>query len=158
MNVVCVRAPFRGKDDEELYHFYKNDILFLGISSFESYPLKSPNPYSSKYESEYYLNMFPGFLHMMKNPEIHFPSKVETILMSQSDFQLDDPMKFGLQHANDEKIYDFVYSGGDQVSACTRSFPCILRVSFPSRSNPLEMNFLAKTLVVSLARTSKTTA
>ena len=112
VNVIAVRAPFRGKDDEEVYKFYKDDILFLGISSFEAYPLKSPNPYSGTFESEYYLNMFPGFLHMLKEPNKHFPSNVETILMSQSDFMLDQPMNFGQRHSNDEKIYDFVYSGG----------------------------------------------
>lgn len=111
-----VRSPFREKDDEDLYRFYEDDILFLGISSFESYPLTLPNPYSVKYKSEYYLNMFPGFLHMMRDPEVHFPEKVDTILMSQSDFMLDDATRYGMAHANDEKIYDFVYSGGDQVS------------------------------------------
>ncbi|KAL7534246.1 hypothetical protein ACHAXR_006485, partial [Thalassiosira sp. AJA248-18] len=115
VNVVMVRAPFRGKDDKDLYEFYKDDILFLGISSFEAFPLQSTNPYSAKLpESDYYLKMFPGFLHMMHNPEEHFPPNVKTILMSQSDFSLDEAMKFGQKHASNEKIYDFVYSGGDQ--------------------------------------------
>jgi len=114
VNVIMVRAPFRGGDDEKLYKFYKDDILFLGISSFESFPLKSPNPYSQKTESDYYLNMFPGFLHMMRDPDEYFPQKVETVLMSQSDFNLDDAMRFGQKHDKEEKIYDFVYSGGDQ--------------------------------------------
>lgn len=116
VNVIMVRSAFRGKDDEELYKFYKDDILFLGISSFEAYPLKSPNPYASQnYESNYYLNMFPGFLHMMHEPDKYFPSTVETILMSQSDFALDGAERFGKQHVNDEKIYDFVYSGGVSI-------------------------------------------
>ncbi|KAL3774588.1 hypothetical protein ACHAWO_006887 [Cyclotella atomus] len=114
VNVILVRAPFRGKDDEDLYKFYKDDILFLGISSFESYPLKSCNPYSGGYESDYYLNMFPGFLHMMHQPEEHFPKDVKTVLMSQSDFMLDDAKRFGERQKDVEKIYDFVYSGGDQ--------------------------------------------
>ena len=115
VNIILVRAPFRGEDDEALYKFYKDDILFLGISSFESFPLKSCNPHSSKYESEYYLNMFPGFLHMMHEPEDHFPEGVKTVLMSQSDFMLDDAIRFGELNNGVEKIYDFVYSGGDQV-------------------------------------------
>eukprot|EP00804_Cyclotella_cryptica_P000905 CCRYP_001143-RA/>CCRYP_001143-RA protein AED:0.06 eAED:0.06 QI:192/1/1/1/0.5/0.66/3/41/472 len=114
VNVIMVRAPFREQDDEDLYHFYKNDILFLGISSFESFPLKSCNPFSATYESDYYLNMFPGFLHMMPDPEKHFPPEVKTILMSQSDFMLDEPMRYGERHTNVQKLYDFVYSGGDQ--------------------------------------------
>ena len=115
-NVIMVRSPFRQADDEDLYAFYKDDILFLGISSFESYPLTSPNPYSRSnadaYPEERYLNLFPGFLHMMRDPDDHFPRNVKRILMSQSDFMLDESAKIGREHANDEKIYDFVYSGG----------------------------------------------
>lgn len=59
--------------------------------------------------------MFPGFLHMMHEPKKHFPTEVKTVLMSQSDFMLDEAIRFGERHRNDEKIYDFVYSGGDQV-------------------------------------------
>jgi hypothetical protein len=112
VNVIVVRSPFRNRDDEDVYKFYQDEILFLGLSSFESFPLKSPNPYSAEYESDYYLNMFPGFLHMMRDPNEYFPTSVKTILMSQSDFMLDGPEKFRLEHANDKKIYDFVYSGG----------------------------------------------
>ena len=116
VNVIMVRSPFRQADDEDLYAFYKDDILFLGISSFESYPLASPNPYSRSnadaYPEEKYLNLFPGFLHMMRDPDDHFPRNVEIILMSQSDFMLDEYTKIGREYANDEKIYDFVYSGG----------------------------------------------
>ncbi len=117
VNVILVRSPFREADDEDLYAFYKDDILFLGISSYESFPLASPNPYSQSnaYLEEKYLNMFPGFLHMMRDPDEHFPPNVERILMSQSDFTLDEPEKFGREHADDEKIYDFVYSGGVSV-------------------------------------------
>lgn len=127
VNVIMVRAPFRVTDDEDLYNFYKDDILFLGISSFESYPLKSCNPYSGGYESDYYLKMFPGFLHMMHQPEEHFPKEVKTLLMSQSDFMLDDAKKFGERQKNVEKIYDFVYSGGDQVSSGT-AYDCLLEL------------------------------
>ena len=58
--------------------------------------------------------MFPGFLHMMKDINRYFPPDVNTILMSQSDFVLDDVARVGENHANDEKIYDFVFLGGDQ--------------------------------------------
>ena len=65
VNIIMVRSPFREKDDEDVYQFYRDDILFLGISSFEDFPLTPTNPYSAKYDGEYYLNMFPGFLHMV---------------------------------------------------------------------------------------------
>ena len=58
VNIIMVRAPFRGKDDEALYQFYKDDILFLGISSFESYPLNSCNPHSGgKHQPDYYVSI-----------------------------------------------------------------------------------------------------
>ncbi|KAL7555125.1 hypothetical protein ACHAWF_018760 [Thalassiosira exigua] len=114
VNVIVVRAPFRQSDDEDVYNFYKDDILFIGISSFEAYPLTSPNPFSAKFKSEYYLNMFPGFLHNMHHPSQFFPPNVETMLMAQSDFMLDQPQKYYQEHSDVEKIYDFVYSGGDQ--------------------------------------------
>ena len=59
---------------------------------------------------------------MMHEPEKHFPKEVKTVLMSQSDFMLDDAIRFGESHRNDEKIYDFVYSGGDQVKQLNLSF------------------------------------
>lgn len=128
VNIIMVRSPFRDDTDAALYKYYKNEILFLGISSFEAYPLQSPNPYSvNTYDERYYLDLFPGFLHMMHNPDEYFPESVKTILMSQSDFNLDEPYKFGQRHHvgsdnsdnnndddNNEIIYDFVYSGGDQ--------------------------------------------
>jgi len=114
VNIIGVRSPFRGKDDEALYRFYQDEILFLGISSFEAFPLPPPNPYSAKFDKDYYIDMFPGFLHMMHKPEEHFPPTTKTILMSQSDFNLDGPENYSKQHMNVEKIYDFVYSGGDQ--------------------------------------------
>ena len=51
----------------------------------------------------------------MKDPNKYFPPKVETILISQSDFQLDTAQEFGQEHANEEKIYDFIYTGGVSV-------------------------------------------
>jgi hypothetical protein len=129
-----VRSPFRDETDAALYKYYQSEILFLGISSFEAYPLQSPNPYSANtYDARYYLDLFPGFLHMMHNPDEYFSERVKTILMSQSDFNLDEPYEFGQRHHvnigsansdndnnnnnnnnNNEVIYDFVYSGGDQ--------------------------------------------
>ncbi len=137
VNVIMVRSPFRNRDDEDVYRFYREDILFLGISSFESFPLKSPNPYTAEYESEYYLNMFPGFLHMMRDPNLYFPTWVKTILMSQSDFMLDGPEKFRLEHANDEKIYDFVYSGGvsSHLSCCCPCYYACVRLLYSFSSN-----------------------
>jgi hypothetical protein len=77
----------------------------MGISSMNDYPLNSDGKSSSEY-----IDMFPGFLHMMRNPEDHFPPKVKTILMSQSDFQLPD---FPARDYSVPKKYDFTFSGSD---------------------------------------------
>ena len=114
VNVILVRSPFRSKTEWELYHKYKDEILFLGISSFESYPLSSPNPYSSNFSNDEYLGLFPGFLHMMHNPEAHFPAHVKTILMSQSDFALPQISSAKANDLRKNKVYDFTFSGSDQ--------------------------------------------
>jgi len=84
-----------------LYQKYKDEILFLGISSMNDYPLN---------EKIDYVGMFPGFLHMMREPEKHFPPHVKTILMSQSDFSLPN---YPERDYSIPRKYDFTYSGSD---------------------------------------------
>lgn len=108
VNIILVRSPFRSKEHERLYQQYKDEILFLGISSFEDYPLPPSNPYSVKFPADKYVGLFPGFLHMTRHPAKIFPPHVKLLLMSQSDFSLPSagrPM---------EKKYDFSFSGTDQ--------------------------------------------
>lgn len=94
-----------------MFHKYKDKILFLGISSFEDYPLDAMNPFSGRLNEQEYLSIFPGFLHMMHEPEKHFPPQVKTILMSQSDFSLP---KVPFRDYSVKKKYDFCLSGSDQ--------------------------------------------
>jgi hypothetical protein len=113
VNIIMVRSPFRSQRLKELYLKYKDEILFLGISSFESFPLSSPNPFSANFSNDEYRALFPGFLTMMHHPEEYFDPSVKTILLSQSDFNLDGPLKFGKTHDTTKK-YDFTFSGTDQ--------------------------------------------
>ena len=48
------RLPLQGnaKRERELYEQYKDDILFMGISSFEDYPLDARNPFSPRIDEE----------------------------------------------------------------------------------------------------------
>lgn len=109
VNIILVRSPFRSMTHRAQHEQYKNEILFLGISSFEDYPLPPLNPFSSKFPADYYVGMFPGFLHMFREGLTKvFPSQVKLLLMSQSDFALPDP------GAELPKKYDFVFSGTDQ--------------------------------------------
>ena len=81
-----------------MYQEFKDEILFLGISSWEDYPLPAPNPFSSKFPREKYLGLFPGFLYMHRNPEQLFPSHVKLLLLSQSDFSLPPAMPVTHRH------------------------------------------------------------
>ena len=124
LDIITVRAPFSSQRHLDLYEKYKDDILFLGISSFESFPLSSPNPYSANFSNSLYAGLFPGFLTMMHDPESYFLPQTKWIFMSQSDFNLDRPLRFGKTHDNTKK-YDFTFSGTDQevhnnCSECVR--------------------------------------
>lgn len=103
VNIILVRSPVN-MQQHRLYQKYKDEILFLGISSMNDYPLKQQG------DEFDYLGMFPGFLHMMREPEKHFPPHVKTILMSQSDFSLPrvPPRDYSVP-----KKYDFTYSASD---------------------------------------------
>jgi len=94
-----------------MFEKYKDKILFLGISSFEDYPLDAMNPFSGRLNEKEYLSIFPGFLHMMHHPEDHFPPTTKTILMSQSDFNLP---KVPFRDYSVPRKYDFTLSGSDQ--------------------------------------------
>jgi len=119
VNIVFAKAPFQGDHNEEQYHKYKNEILFLGISSLEDFPLPPPNPFSPKFPRDKYVGLFPGFLNMYRNPELVYPRHVRVMDMSQSDFALPDvgePM---------EKKYDFTFSGSDQDIGSAAESECV---------------------------------
>ncbi|CAE8588080.1 unnamed protein product [Polarella glacialis] len=105
VNIMLVRSPPNGVQ-QKLYQKYKDDILFLGISSMNDYPLKR----EGSHDKADYLGMFPGFLHMMREPEKVFPPHVKTLLMSQSDFSLPD---VPARDYSVPKKYDFTYSASD---------------------------------------------
>jgi len=100
VNIILVRSQMSVRQ-RELVQKYKNDILFLGISSMNDYPLN---------QEVDYLGMFPGFLHMMHDPEKHFPPHVKTLLMSQSDFSLPN---YPERDYSVPRKYDFTYSASD---------------------------------------------
>ena len=113
VNIILVKTPFSSQRHEQLFQQYKDDILFLGISSFESFPLSSPNPFSANFSNSLYQSKFPGWLTMMRHPENYF-NVTKYILLSQSDFNLDPPLDYGRKNEHLPKKYDFTYSGTDQ--------------------------------------------
>lgn len=102
VNVLLVRSAMSSAQ-RKLYEKYKNEILFIGISSMNDYPLDAGKPTE-------FCTLFPAFLHMMREPEKCFPPTVKTLLMSQSDFQLPatQPRDYSVP-----KKYDFTYSASD---------------------------------------------
>ena len=112
VNILMVRAPLN-ELHLQLFQHFQHQILFLGISSFENYPRNSPNPYSNNFTESIYRNLFPGFLTMFRDASTFFQNNTATLLLSQSDFNLDAALQFGRKNQL-PKIYDFVYSGSDQ--------------------------------------------
>jgi len=108
VNIILVRSPFRTKRQEKLFQQFKNEILFMGISSWEDFPLPAPNPFSESFAKDKFVGLFPGFLYMHREPEKLFPSHVKLLLLSQSDFALPGPAQAV------PKKYDFTFSGSDQ--------------------------------------------
>ncbi|CAE7501180.1 MFSD6, partial [Symbiodinium sp. CCMP2456] len=108
VNIILVRSPFRTKRQEKLFQQFKNEILFMGISSWEDFPLPAPNPFSESFPKDKFVGLFPGFLYMHREPEKLFPSHVKLLLLSQSDFALPGPAQAV------PKKYDFTFSGSDQ--------------------------------------------
>ena len=116
VNILLVKQPPQQRE-KILYEKYKNDILFLGISSFEAWPMSSPNPFSVNFSDDEYRGYFPGFLTMMHEPEKYFDvNKTKYLLMSQSDFNHQTGLDFSKHYETKRlpKKYDFVFSGTDQ--------------------------------------------
>jgi hypothetical protein len=111
VNIILVRSPFRSNRHMDLHEKFKDEILFLGMCSFEDFPLPASNPYSpgKNIPADFYVGRFPGFLHMFRDPEKIFPKHVKLLLMSQSDFALPYPPR-----RRPPKRYDFTFSGSDQ--------------------------------------------
>merc|ERR1719330_1764009 len=103
---MLVRSPM-SKHQCQLYEKYKDEILFMGISSMNDYPLNQRGRACPGRRD--YVSLFPGFLHMMREPEKEFPSHVKTLLMSQSDFSL--PHGYPARDYSVPRVYDFTYSG-----------------------------------------------
>jgi len=101
VNIILVRSHM-SQHQRKLFEQHKDEILFIGISSMNDYPLSD--------DGVDWVGMYPGFLHMMRDPEKHFPPHVKHLLMSQSDFSLPD---FPWRDYNKPKLYDFTYSASD---------------------------------------------
>jgi hypothetical protein len=73
------QSSFFTKEQEQMYEKYKNDILFLGIMSYETFPFPGPNPWSNQFPRDKYLDKFPGWLNMYRNPNEIFSPQVKIL-------------------------------------------------------------------------------
>lgn len=112
VNIMLVRSAPNNRQIQMIKEL-SDEILFLGISSFEDFPKPSVNPFSAKYPADKYVGLFPGFLHMLRPDDAAktFPSHVKLLLMSQSDFSLPN---HAYRDYSVPRTYDFTYSGSDQ--------------------------------------------
>lgn len=98
LNVVLVSHPFSrvtGKGSYQDYLDNKDKCIFIGISSYSTYPSLVVNPHDSmnnpndnvwKYD---YLKIFDGWLHPFRKPEEYLKTSYKNlpqILLSESDF------------------------------------------------------------------------
>jgi hypothetical protein len=125
VNVMLVKSSSGLPEEKAAYEKYKNDILFLGIMSYETFPFPTPNPYAIKeFEQDEYIDKFPGWLNMYRNPDEIFPNQVKVVQMSQSDFGL--PTVHYQKEVDEGKHitrFDFAYvmsnGGGEFNDECT---------------------------------------
>jgi len=116
INIMLIRQPLHTWVDRLAFDQYKEKVLFLGIMSYENFPLPSPNPFSniSKfYDTNFYVGnpWIKGWLNMYRNPRNIFGQNSTIIQISQSDFNLPEiDFEREVEAGEHEKRYDFVYA------------------------------------------------
>tara|TARA_B110001469_G_C9644871_1_gene325514 strand:- start:2865 stop:3917 length:1053 start_codon:yes stop_codon:yes gene_type:complete len=118
LNILCIRGPIEKKKDEIFFNScLKNNIKFIGCSSFLSFPGKSKNKhYKNKdflYKNKPYFDpsYVIGWLHCFKDPDKYIKSNIPKLLISESDFD-----NMNLKPTKINKKYDFiVYCPKDEV-------------------------------------------
>lgn len=114
INVVFITHPFSREESYQKYEdAKKNNIHFIGISSYSEFPglmtnphdpMSSPNHDAWKYN---YFDLVKGWCHCFRHPYQYFgTTRIPKLLLSESDFP-----NFEKLHPkpNIEKKYDFMY-------------------------------------------------
>lgn len=114
INIMLIKSPLESLQDRLAFDQYKDKFVFLGIMSYEKFPLPSPNPYASaKFNDDLYVKdtWIQGWLNMYQSPRTIFSPNTPIVQISQSDFGMpeidfEEEVKDGMH----KKRYDFVYS------------------------------------------------
>jgi len=116
LNVILVSHPFSrvtGKGSYQDYLDYKDQCIFIGITSYSTYPSIIINPYDDMHNPEHdvwkydYHNLFDGWFHCFKDPTKYIKNTTSPkLLLSESDFiQYDDFSP----NPDIQRDYDFIY-------------------------------------------------
>jgi hypothetical protein len=113
-NIVFITHPFSRKDCEENYKkAKKQNIYFLGMSSYCDFPAIISNPHDSMNDPKHlawkynYFDICKGWCHCFRDPSKYgIPYDYPRILLSESDFA---KYKKHIPNPNIKKEYDFLY-------------------------------------------------
>ena len=111
LNVILISAPFRTKEDDEIYEKYKEmGLNFCGISSYLNFPDPIVTPYEDMYhvdKNHDYLSMVSAWLHCFREPSKKLQkSGLPLLLLTEADLK-----DFNSVNVSTEpKEYDFFYS------------------------------------------------
>ena len=90
LNVILLSAPFRGKDNEELYASYKRGGMnFCGISSYINFPDKIHNPFEDTFHERQkhdYVSMASTWLYCSRTPTENI-KRVPHTLLTEADLK-----------------------------------------------------------------------
>ena len=118
LNILCLRGPLEDTKDIKFFKQCLNKgIQFVGCSSYTSFPQPCLNPHGTCHETMefegkpyYHSDYVIGWLHPFRNPRNYIPTKLPTMLLSESDFA--DTMNLTPEY--DSIVYDFlVYCPSD---------------------------------------------
>ena len=110
LNVILISKPFSNDKHNNIYLKYKNDNIFIGITSYLEFPGIVSNPYedfTENYKKYRYKEICEGWIYGFKNPENYFPLQIPTYFASESDWTDCNYVKPDPKIT--EKKYDFIY-------------------------------------------------
>ena len=111
INAALVVAPMNTSDKKN-YETYKDEIIFLGMTSYLEFPNIVSNKldvYNDKNHESWkfdYKNNLEGWFYCFKDPENYFSPNKPRLLLSESDFADEQTLK---PDTSVKKKYDFIY-------------------------------------------------
>jgi hypothetical protein len=109
--VLIVNRPPSPEEEQEIEALVEQGYYLLGISAYENWPARVPNPADTAsirgfdlFEKPYY-RRFVGFMHNFREPRDVFPDEIPLLAMDFSDY-------VQVHKKRAEKRYDLLYYAG----------------------------------------------